>query len=64
MKTTTEYIDLKPGDVRQEGDETRHSFVGKYNPQPGGWFAVSPGMFGKEILPADVIAADFRRRVK
>lgn len=70
---TKTYTTLKPGDYRIEGDETRHVAVATRRPGiftervptgPGPWSPVAPGMVGKVILPADVIAAEFRREEK
>lgn len=70
MKT---YIILKPGDVRQEGDEVRLTTTGpatrtgKYectgsNPKgaPGPW---QPVTFFRELIPADFCLYEFRRPV-
>lgn len=64
---TKTYTTLKPGDYRIEGDETRHVALGGMYAKkvsPGPWSPVAPGMIGKVILPADVIAAEFRREEK
>ena len=75
-QTQTKYKALAVGDIRQEGDEVRHtgmSAEGKYGYhnssstdrlEPGPWTKVSPGMFGHVILPADVIVGEFQRPIK
>jgi len=58
----TDYIELKAGDVRQEGDEVTQNpgFTSKCgNGKEGEW--VPTQMVGFPILPIDLHANSFRR---
>lgn len=47
---------LVAGDRRQANDETKDRYG--YKAQ---WVPVNPGMVDKEVLPADLIACEYRR---
>lgn len=64
MKPTTQYRSLKPGDVRQKGDECRRYVEGgdhldEY--RNAHWLPVR--LLGHAILPVDFKACEFRRPV-
>lgn len=67
MKTETQnYKPLVAGDTYQQGDETKHKQPGpswSEDHQSRNWTNVASGMFGHKVLPADLIAAEFRRKV-
>lgn len=69
MKTETQnYKPLVAGDTYQQGDETKHKESGhcsswSHSVRLGNWTNVASGMFGHKVLPADLIAAEFRRKV-
>jgi hypothetical protein len=66
------YKHLKPGDIRQVGDEQRQSDLGDYHPchrvgtprpnRPGEWRSVP--LIGHAILASDLMHLNFRRPCK